>query len=234
MINHKIIHGISPVLIYESHNENNDEIKKIFHKNISKYGFSVEKGNRDGVTAASGEYLGKSFLHHDQNFGSFFSFIKENIKNYVKSMGFDDELFSYHILKSWYVIITDNNGMGFHSHSSSDFSFTYYVDIPEGSSGIKFLNQNMFNKNNIFSGLFGNETTSYIKDFNNPHVFESYYFRPSNGKLLIFPSSLEHAVDSCEMGVVRYAIAGDIKLSLNKNIINFESGLIHPSFWREL
>jgi hypothetical protein len=128
--------------------------------------------------------------------------------------------------------------MQFHTHSCSDFSFCYYIDVPKNSGAINFLNQNNNNQNNIFSGIFDysphEPNKTFIKDFQNPHVFGSYDFSPQDGKLLIFPSTLDHSVDTCEPGVVRHSISGDIKLTLNKKIKDFESGLVHPSLWKEL
>lgn len=235
------IYGISPILIYESFNslDDHEAIKDIYYKQFDKYGFDYGLDSRfEGVSNSSGESLGKSFLHKDPLFSDFFNFVKDNLINYITKLGFNEELFSFHVLKSWYVIITENNGMQFHTHSGSDLSFCYYVDVPKNSGTINFLNQNNNNKNNIFSGLFDYNPQephkTFIKDFKNPHTFNSYSFDPIDGKLLIFPSELSHSVNTNEPGVIRYSISGDIKITLNKNIKNFESGLVHPSLWTEL
>ncbi len=240
-MNNVSLYGISPIVIYESFNdkEHHNKIKNIYYSKFSDYGFDYENDSRfEGVSNSSGESLGKSFLHKDKNFDEFFSFLKKNIIEYVIRLGFNEKLFSYHILKSWYVIIDENNGMQFHTHSGSDFSFCYYIDVPENSGKINFLNENINNKNCIFSGLFDytpkEAKKTFIKDFNNPHTFKSYPFDPCDGKLLIFPSDLSHSVDQSNPGVVRHSISGDIKLTLKKDIINFESGLMHPSLWTEL
>ena len=235
------LYGLSPILIYESFNNIQDhkKIKKIYYEKINEYGFDYGLDSRfNGACNSSGESLGKSFIHKDPSFSNLFQFIKINLVNYITKLGFNDELFSFHVLKSWYVIISENNGMQFHTHSCSDFSFCYYIDAPKNSGAINFLNQNTNNQNNIFSGIFDysiNEPSkTFIKDFENPHVFNSYGFSPSDGKLLIFPSTLDHSVNTCEPGVVRHSISGDIKLTLKKEIQNFESGLIHPSLWTEI
>ncbi len=240
-MNSDSLYGLSPVVIYKSFNvpEEHVKIKSLYHRKFQQYGFDVGMDSRySGVSNSSGESLGKCFLHKDSDYDGFFYFLKDNLNNYFYKLGFNSDLFSFHILKSWYVVITDNNGMDFHTHSCSDLSFCYYVDIPKNSGKINFLNQNFNNKNNFFSGLFDynpNEPEkTFIKDFTNPHVFKSYAFEPSEGMLLIFPSDLSHSVDWCDESITRYSISGDIKLTLNKNILNFESGLIHPSCWREL
>lgn len=240
-MNNVKLYGISPVIIYESFNdeENHKKIKNTYYKKFSEYGFEYELNNNfEGYSYSSGEHLGKSFLHKDPQFECLFSFLKKNLIEYIIKLGFNEDLFSFHVIKSWYVVITEDNGMQFHTHSGSDFSFCYYIDVPENSGKINFLNQNTSNKNYIFSGLFDynpeEPNKTFIKDFTNPHIFHSYPFEPSDGKLLIFPSELAHSVDSCEPGVVRHSISGDIKLTLNKKIKNFESGLVHPALWTEI
>lgn len=235
------LYGISPIIIYESFNDSQShkKIKDTYYKKFSDYGFDYGLDSRFGGTCnSSGENLGKSFIHKDPEFNNLFSFLKKNLIEYITKLGFNEELFSFHVLKSWYVVITEHNGMQFHTHSGSDLSFCYYVDIPKKSGKINFLNQNINNKNCIFSGLFDynpeEPSKTFIKDFDNPHTFHSYPFEPSDGKLLIFPSELSHSVDLSESDVVRHSISGDIKLTLNKKIKNFESGLVHPSLWTEL
>ena len=243
MVNESKLYGLSPILIYESFNDirQHQKIKKIYYEKINEYGFEYGLDSRFiGACNSSGESLGKSFIHKDPDFSELFSFIKENIVEYITKLGFNVDLFSFHVLKSWYVIITENNGMDFHTHSGSDLSFCYYIDVPLHSGNINFLNQNTKNENinNLFSGLFDfseyEPSKAFINDFKNPHTFYSFPFEPSEGKLLIFPSTLEHSVDKCEPGVVRHSISGDIKITLNKDIKNFESGLVHPSLWTEL
>lgn len=240
-MNESKLYGLSPILIYESFNniKQHQKIKKIYYEKYNEYGFEYGLDSRFvGACNSSGESLGKSFIHKDPDFSEMFSFIKENIVEYITKLGFNADLFSFHVLKSWYVIISENNGMDFHTHSCSDLSFCYYIDIPLNSGNINFLNQNTKNTNNLFSGLFDTHPEepdkSFIKDFKNPHTFPAYSFEPSEGKLLIFPSTLKHSVDRCEPGVVRHSISGDIKITLNKDIKNFESGLVHPSLWTEL
>ena len=235
------LYGLSPILIYESFNTvfEHKKIKDAYYKNFPKYGFDYGENSRSGKYAsASGEYLGKSYLHKDPEFYCLFSFLKKNLIDYISKLGFRTDLFSYHVLKSWYVIITDNNGMQFHTHSGSDLSFCYYIDIPEGSGTINFLNQNPSNVNALFSGLFDynpeEPTRTFIRDFNSHHTFYEFPFEAANAKLLIFPSKLQHSVDPGDKGVIRHSISGDIKLTLNEQVQDFESGLVHPSLWTEL
>jgi len=232
-----IFHGISPIVIYESNLENTKKIKEIFYKKFPDYGFDIEVGDRpDGLTTSNGEYLGKSYLHNDEDFSIFFQQLKFHITEYLTKLGFAADKLSYHVLKSWYVIISDLNGMDFHHHDSGDLSFVYYVDVPEDCANVRFLNQNFRNKNAIFNGIFiaGDAQKNFIGDFNNPHVRHSHPFKPANGKLLLFPSSLEHGIEDTDNSIKRYSIAGDIKFTLKKEILDYETGLVHPSLWKEL
>jgi uncharacterized protein (TIGR02466 family) len=230
-------HGISPIVIYESNLHNIEEIKEVFHNKFSEYGFDIRfVDGPDGGPTSTGEYLGKSYLHNDQDFEIFFEQLKFHITEYLTKLGFASHKLSYHILKSWYVIISNLNGMNFHHHDSADLSFVYYVDVPEDCANIRFLNQNFRNQNAIFNGIFisGDTRKNFIGDFNNPHVRHSHPFKPGNGKLLLFPSSLEHGIEDTDNSIKRYSIAGDIKFTLKKEILDYETGLVHPSLWKEL
>ena len=232
-----IFHGISPIVIYESSLQQTDQIKDLFHKKFSKYGFEIKLGDRpDGMTSSNGEYLGKAYVHRDKDFKIFFDQLKFHITEYLTKLGFAADKLSYHVLKSWYVVITELNSMNFHHHDSADLSFVYYVDVPEDCANIRFLNQNFNNKNAIFNGIFisGDLTKHFINDFNNPHTAHSIPFQPKEGHLLIFPSALEHGIEQTDNSVNRYSIAGDIKFTLKKEIIDYETGLVHPSLWTEL
>jgi hypothetical protein len=230
-------HGISPIVIYESNLENKGEIKKLFHNKFSEYGFDIQIADRlDGITTSNGEYLGKSYLHNDEDFSIFFKQLKSHITEYLTKLGFAADKLSYHVLKSWYVIISDLNGMEFHHHDGADLSFVYYVDVPEDCANVRFLNQNFRNKNAIFNGIFisSDSEKNFIGDFNNPHTSHSYPFKPKEGSLLIFPSALEHGIERTDNPIKRYSIAGDIKFTLKKEILDYETGLVHPSLWKEL
>ena len=144
-MNNTIFHAISPVIIYESILENQEEIKELFYKKFPEYGFD-NITRLDGSTLLTGEYIGKSYLHNDKNFDTFFQSLKIHIKEYLTRLGFAEEKFSYHVLKSWYVINTNSRGQKYHIHDNSDLSFVYYVDVPENCARIKFLNQNYTNK----------------------------------------------------------------------------------------
>lgn len=235
------IHGISPIIIYESNLKNSKEIKKLFHDKFSEHGFDNQL--RDGPQGQSGmllngESIGKAYIHNDEDFDIFFRQLKVHITEYLKNLGFSFEKLSYHILKSWYTVISDSDlsGMSFHHHDSGDLSFVYYVDVPENCANIRFLNQNPKNKNSIFNGIFlsGDTKKSLISNYNNPHTTHSYPFKPKEGKLLIFPSDLEHGIEPSNNSKKRYSIAGDIKFTLKKEILDYETGLVHPSLWKEL
>lgn len=232
-MNDSKFHQFSPIIVYESTLDNQEEIKEAFYDNLSKYSFDVQS---EIGFYSSGEHEGKVFLHKENDFLVFFNQLKDHLKRYMISLGFAEEKFSYHVLKSWYVIAEKNRGMNFHFHSSSDLSFVYYINLPKNSPGIEFENQNKNNINSLFDSIFSLEdhNKNLIKYYSHFHTCSSYNVNVKEGTLLIFPSSLPHSIPSIDFEGKRYSIAGDIKLTLKSDIINYEIGLMHPSNWKEL
>ena len=211
------------------------------------YGFPSKLENKsipdDYGYSVTGEFRGKGFIHLDIEFKIFFDQLKKHVHAFFNGMNFDINKFSFHVIKSWYTIINDKTGVSLHSHSSSDLSFVYYVDVPEGSGNIHFINPNYhdFSYNSYFPGMFERPTSGrafmndvWNKEFN-AHTNQYFPLPSIEGNLLIFPSKLAHMVpQSKETEEKRYSISGDIKVCLDVSIDDYEHGLVHPARWLEL
>lgn len=228
------VHQLFPILVYQGKIENHLSYKEVFLNTLDKYGFDpTESLKSNGGYTLTGEYRGLCLLHQDPVFKPFFIELTCKIREYLEYLGIDSEQFDVNIVKSWFTIIQDNMTMQFHNHCSSDMSFVYYLDTCGTSGNIVFERpQENFKFLNFTNNLFANNERSFVKksmEYTSPY----YDCVPVEGSLLLFHSSLYHAVRHDTSGHKRISLVGDIKLTLKQDIVNRESGLMSADNWRK-
>ena len=98
-----------------------------------------------------------------------------------------------------------------HSHPESNLSGVLWVKCPKDSGKIEFFNSKNFETYT--------EINSYIKEFKDRNlIHEVYWFEPREGRMIIFPSYLEHQVTENKSSEDR------ISISFNINLTNFRTG----------
>ena len=104
---------------------------------------------------------------------------KEKIKNvcedYAKESGFG---FS-ELENSWINIQNPGSSLNMHTHPFSSFSGALYLNVDKDSSKIYFINPNPF------MGFTDVKVST-------PYTFQTYWFQPAIGDLILFPSWLKH------------------------------------------
>ena len=94
-------------------------------------------------------------------------------------------------------------------HANSDFSGVFWLKAPMNSGDI------VFDSPHNFSSFM--ERISYTEKFkNDTGCTDRYFFNPIEGKMLIFPSSLEHEVQPNESDEDRISVSFNIKLLAEK------------------
>ena len=101
------------------------------------------------------------------------------------------------------------NGPGdfncFHNHPRSDLSGVLWIKAPKDSGNLVFSSPQLFNRYQ--------ELDSYTNEFKyNSNLYMSYYFTPKEGRILIFPSDLEHEVKENKSDEDRISYSFNIKL----------------------
>jgi uncharacterized protein (TIGR02466 family) len=111
---------------------------------------------------------------------------------------------SYYFPDSWFVKITPRSASSRHSHANSLFSGVVYIDS-ENKGDITFFHPNC-------GGSLGsnNVRLSYIE--NNLNNLDHWIEKPENGKILIFPSYLQHKIHINFNDSDRYSFAFNILL----------------------
>jgi len=226
------IYGLFPVLITEKTTSEHEIFKDMFLKNIFRY-LSPE--------GKSSEFTGHVNIHKDVEFTKFFEFVVSNIKDYISSLKIDPEIFNYALVKSWFNI-TKNSDNPSHNHQDAHISFTYYINTPKNISK-DFVVYNTKETNSLYPGML---RLNKISEYN---LFNSSTWRipVHEGKIIVFPSTLQHSVMSVDhynpvvvdepgckniedLTSSRIVIAGDFILTY-KNKSNAYLGLQPMSNW---
>ena len=127
-------------------------------------------------------------------------FVNLQVNEYFRSCGFKDiELAEYLV----WINQLDGTGQHIipHNHGTALVGWVYYIDIPEDSGDIVFLNP------------IGNNSWDFFYRAEDPRAPAThdflYKFKPKNGDLLIFPGWLAHYVEPNNSANNRISIAGE-------------------------
>ena len=105
----------------------------------------------------------------------------------------------------WFNINGKDNYNCKHVHPNSDFSGVFWLKTPEGCGNI------VFESPHNFSSYM--EIQSYTEKFKHDSGFTyNCLFKPIEGKILIFPSSLQHKVQPNKSNEDRISVSFNIKL----------------------
>lgn len=237
------VHYAFPTAIFTQQLEDFKSINKIFLDNIEPYDFTSTG------EVLTGEYLGKISMHHNPLFKDFYKIVSECARDYVDFLGMREDIFEYHFTKSWLSIIDKPTlHMRYHSHSVSDISWVYYVQVPENADAISFFNKHK--PNELFSGFMDDGRDSPLDDLydftpkgktffkeRNAANYTTFNVPPQEGMLILFPGKQQHGTiphpdaTGPQLGK-RTAVVGDINLILKPGHLNFESGRINNDYMR--
>jgi|TARA_B100000131_G_C17821453_1_gene493893 uncharacterized protein (TIGR02466 family) len=93
-----------------------------------------------------------------------------------------------------------------HNHPTSDLSGVLWIKCSKNSGEIYFESPTCYQS--------FKEMDSYTQDFKNENKIDSsYFFPPVEGRILIFPSHLEHWVEANKSKEDRISVSFNIKLS---------------------
>ena len=106
----------------------------------------------------------------------------------------------FYLQNSWCNIHGPNECSQIHYHGSSLLSGVYYPILPKNSGNISF------HKGNIYTNIF-HHSIRFEYDENNNLNSEAYILDLNEGRILIFPSHLDHSVLKNNSNEKRYSIA---------------------------
>ena len=109
------------------------------------------------------------------------------------------------IIEGWKNINAPGDFNVKHDHPRSNLSGVLWIKTPKNSGNLVFTSPQLFNK---FQELY-NYTDEFKYDTKS---YMTYYFPPTEGRILLFPSSLEHEVEENKSDEDRISYSFNIKL----------------------
>ena len=171
----------------------NKKISEVILKK-EKVESSRELTNRDG-------WQSKDNLHRDKNFSEILETLVKSFQSICNNYGYRNEL-EWYVTNMWANVNRYKDSNMKHLHGRSDWSWVYYVLVPQGSGKIIFCDPR------IRRAMYQKE--EFLQNFDNPSQYGEYKIDSSVGKLIIFPSYLEHYVESNLTQQPRISISGNI------------------------
>jgi len=147
---------------------------------------------------------------------------------YLSELGVDVSTVDIYAQKSWPVSNHLNNfSILCHKHTGSVLSAVYYVEVSDSDQCPLVFE----NTNDIFSQL------PLSQSFVTRYAYKEASFYPNTGKLIIFPSHLNHYVAESLNISRRFSVSYDLMVTGKKNTI-YRRGqgntVLNPEHWKNL
>ena len=169
----------------------------------------------------TGDTIGEYRIYDNPIFFWLNDQVSIHCREYLKAIGVDDTEVNLYASKAWPVIVREGGHVETHAHRNSILSVVYYLQVNETGS-LCFFNSHSHVKDLPLQFKNENETNSATA-FNTPVA----------KRLMIFPSSLVHAVDTYYGVDSRYSISYDIMVT-QRDGSNCEHYITDPSTWGKL
>lgn len=199
-----------PLVVAVSKLKNNANYKQALVKRVLELRETSDH-YPDDDSSWTGDVHGVDTLHNDPKFAWLSEQVALNVIQYLDRLGHDLDKYDLYLQRSWPVIAAKGQAVTPHTHPTAHLSAVYYVSVPgQGQAGdLIFINQ--ARPNELFEGAGSHMTNGYkkINKFNTP----TGHFRPTEGQLVIFPSSASHAVEANQTDELRISISYDLVLT---------------------
>ena len=196
---HAEVHALFPCPIQMSKVADADAVNKRLVAEIKKIQKNTPNGRPEGWTAPVYTTLNTSDqLHTLPGFEFFFSIMQGEIIKFAHALGMDYDNYPLRMKDCWFNVYRSNDGQEPHNHNNSFISGSYYVRIPEGSSGIRFhspVYDNMF----VPPQRERNQLNSTLVEV-----------AVEEGNLVLFPSWLKHSVQPSRFKNERISISFNV------------------------
>ena len=170
--------NLFPTIIHQFDVNGFDEIQN----ELIDYAYEFKKKHPDGVIYSNhGGWQSPNFDVNNENdlLQSFIINCLSNFPNIDKSINFD--------VDAWININKPGDYNSKHHHPNCHLSGVLWVKAPEECGRIQFQSPVEFQTYT--------EVQSYTEEFKNSNnYFHTYYFSPIEGRMLVFPSHLQHEV----------------------------------------
>ena len=159
----------------------------------------------ESLNPSTATYGGVEFSVSSEN-AFIHTFLEKQVEKYLKKIEpfHDWEKGEWGGFYCWLNLNAKNKFNPPHLHPANHYSGVYYVSVPEGSGDIYFLDPRAAHRG---SSPDPSHRLSNPYCIDNPYDTSVFRYKPSNGKLIIFPSWLQHYVDPNPTDNLRISIA---------------------------
>jgi uncharacterized protein (TIGR02466 family) len=195
--------------------------------------------NPDPGCAWTGDLNGVWQLQRHPSFAALIEMLSAHAKSYLEGLGFDPQRVALHIQRCWPVVSEHGQVVGRHHHPNAHLSAVYYLNGDgSGRSGcLRFFPSRQ--PNELVSGLAVGHDGPIRAEATTAAQWNAPWFdvAPRAGLLVLFPSSVDHAVlENEDPDDSRYSISLDLVLTAPKADGGAPPEYLapHPHDWQEL
>lgn len=180
-------HNLWPIPVYDSETPVKSEwLNYILNTEYERMHIGNGDISKDRYILNQLPDLKKEIENHCEIFVRKYLRVSENAKFYLQN--------------SWSVKHNPGDKAQIHSHGSSLLSGVYYLKTKNNSGNL------VFHKNPIYTNTFHQSIRFEYDDSNNVNTGQ-YVMNVEEGKVILFPSHLEHSVDENKSNEERYSLA---------------------------
>jgi uncharacterized protein (TIGR02466 family) len=163
---------------------------------------NIQSEEQIPVKVRSGLLSSNNQLLNDRKYYKENKFILKNVENYIHNVLKVRRSLIPVMTQSWSVYHKKGDSSHSHIHSNSMFSGVFYLKCDEDSGRIFFTIPLSF-------PTYSTSTVSPHSDLEESNIYNSreWWVQPVPGDILIFPSHLEHYVETSNSDEDRYCIA---------------------------
>ena len=189
--------NLFPTIIHQFDVNGFDEIQN----QLIDYAYDLKKKEPEGVLISNyGGWQSNCFYVENED-----DMLHHFIINCLAGFPVIDESFNIKI-DAWININKPGDYNIKHNHPASDLAGVLWLKCPKDCGNIVFENPTAFQSYN--------ENNSYIDDFKNQNnLYHSYYFNPTEGRILVFPAHLNHRVQENKSNEDRISVSFNIRLN---------------------
>lgn len=180
-------HNLWPIPVYDSETPVKSEwVDYILNTEYERMHIGNGDISKDRYILNQLPDLKKEIENHCEIFVRKYLSVSENAKFYLQN--------------SWSVKHNPGDKAQIHSHGSSLLSGVYYLKTKQNSGNL------VFHKNPIYTNTFHQSIRFEYDDSNNVNTGQ-YVMNVEEGKVILFPSHLEHSVGENKSDEERYSLA---------------------------
>lgn len=175
-----------PTIVFQFDIEDHSDLNKSLLSSIYKERDRDRQGVNKSNTAQLGSWHSHTGLHKSAEYQALLTHIDSVTGRMSKELGYAND-YVLKVTTMWSIINPPGNGNRAHIHPGCIWSGVYYVQAPEAAGQIEFIDPR--------TALLMNQAKFVPKKKRPRDCWTKVNYKPTPGRMLVFPSWLYHGVD---------------------------------------